>query len=166
MFEIAAGRETLSVVRLRQEALHALGIRNPRFERLGSSNGKYLVLRLGQEEFGIRIYDVIEIMSIQDIAETTGLVHYRGKSVPVLDPRLWFRLPHEKYTPRICVVVVEVRGPAGPVLVGILSDGCGELLDPAAVEAGRMPTTRDLTEMAADIYGAASASRIAARTCA
>jgi chemotaxis signal transduction protein len=184
VFEIAAGRKSLSVARSQDEVFKALGVDNPSFERLSNPNDKYLVLQLGLEEFAIRIHEIVEVVDVQDItplpqmaAEIRGVVDIRGKAVPVLDARQRFGLPEGPDTAETCVVVVEVRSQAGSVLAGILSDDCGEVLDMTAIgheetylarkvknlqQAGRILTTTDLTDRS---QGAARASRIAARTC-
>jgi purine-binding chemotaxis protein CheW len=98
--------------------------------------GKYLVFQLGREEFGIRVLKVREIMGVQDItavpqtpAYVKGVINLRGKVIPVVDLRLKFGLPEIEYTQRTCIIVVQVRGEAGPMLMGIVVDGVAEVLN-------------------------------------
>jgi purine-binding chemotaxis protein CheW len=114
--------------------------------------GKYLVFQLGREEFGIRVVKVREIMGIQDItavpqtpAHVKGVINLRGKVIPVVDLRLKFGLPEQEYTPRTCIVVVQVRGEAGPMLMGIVVDGVAEVLTLAVADIEDTPDFGDGT---------------------
>src|SRR5213593_1011224 len=96
--------------------------------------GKYLTFQLANEEFGIRVLKVREIMGIQDITavpqtpgHVKGVINLRGKVIPVVDLRLKFGLPEQEYTQRTCIIVVQVRGEAGPMLMGIVVDGVAEV---------------------------------------
>ena len=109
--------------------------------RSDDRGGKYLVFELGREEFGIRVLKVREIMGIQDItavpqtpAHVKGVINLRGKVIPVVDLRLKFGLPEQEYTQRTCIIVVQVQGEAGPMLMGIVVDGVAEVLNLAAAD--------------------------------
>ena len=82
--------------------------------------GKYLTFQLAQEEFGIRVLKVREIMGLQEItavpqtpAHIKGVINLRGKVVPVIDLRLKFGMPAAEYTQRTCIIVTQVRGESG-----------------------------------------------------
>jgi len=114
--------------------------------------GKYLVFHLGREEFGIRVLKVREIMGIQDItalpqtpAHVKGVINLRGKVIPVVDLRLKFGLPEQKYTERTCIIVIQMRGQAGPMLMGIVVDGVAEVLNLAAADIEDTPDFFDGT---------------------
>ncbi|MGD0580016.1 MAG: chemotaxis protein CheW [Bryobacteraceae bacterium] len=114
--------------------------------------GKYLVFELGREEFGIRVLKVREIMGIQDItavpqtpAHVKGVINLRGKVIPVVDLRLKFGLPEQEYTPRTCIIVVQVKGEAGPMLMGIVVDGVAEVLNLAVADIEDTPDFGDGT---------------------
>ena len=114
--------------------------------------GKYLVFDLGREEFGIRVLKVREIMGIQDItavpqtpAHVKGVINLRGKVIPVVDLRLKFGLPQQEYTQRTCIIVVQVQGEAGPMLMGIVVDGVAEVLNLAAADIEDTPDFGDGT---------------------
>ncbi len=98
--------------------------------------GKYLTFQLGQEEFGIRVLKVREIMGIQEItsvpqtpAHVKGVINLRGKVVPLIDLRLKFGMPQAEYTTRTCIIVTQVRAESGAVLMGIVVDGVSEVLN-------------------------------------
>jgi purine-binding chemotaxis protein CheW len=99
-------------------------------------SGKYLTFQLGQEEFGIRVLKVREIMGIQEItavpqtpSHVKGVINLRGKVVPVIDLRLKFGLPAADYTQRTCIVVTQVKGESGLILMGVIVDGVSEVLN-------------------------------------
>lgn len=98
--------------------------------------GKYLTFELGREEFGIQVLKVREIMGILDItavpqtpAFVKGVINLRGKVIPVVDLRLKFGLQEIEYTQRTCIIVVQVAGEAGGMLMGIIVDGVSEVLN-------------------------------------
>ncbi len=114
--------------------------------------GKYLVFHLGREEFGIRVLKVREIMGIQDVtavpqtpAHVKGVINLRGKVIPVVDLRLKFGLPEQEYTQRTCIIVVQVHGEAGPMLMGIVVDGVAEVLNLAVADIEDTPDFGDGT---------------------
>src|SRR6478672_6426104 len=108
--------------------------------------GKYLTFQLGQEEFGIRVLKVREIMGIQDItavphtpAYVKGVINLRGKVIPVLDLRLKFGLPGMEYNQRTCIIVVQIQGESGLLLMGIIVDGVSEVLNLTGAEVEDTP---------------------------
>jgi purine-binding chemotaxis protein CheW len=108
--------------------------------------GKYLTFHVGREEFGIRVLKVREIMGIQDItavphtpAYMKGVINLRGKVIPVLDLRLKFGLPDLAYTQRTCIIVVQIQGESGPMLVGLVVDGVSEVLSLSGSEVENTP---------------------------
>ena len=77
--------------------------------------GKYLTFKLGNEEFGVRVLKVREIIKVMDIthvpqvpAHVLGVVNLRGKVIPVIDLRRKFGFPPQEYTERTCIIVAEV----------------------------------------------------------
>ena len=118
--------------------------------RDGDRGGKYLVFHLGQEEFGIQVLKVREIMGIQDITavpqtphHVKGVINLRGKVIPVVDLRLKFGLPEQEYTQRTCIIVTQVASEAGPMLMGIVVDGVAEVLNLATAEIEDTPDFGD-----------------------
>lgn len=108
--------------------------------------GKYLVFHLGNEEFGIRVLKVREIMGVQDItavpqtpAHVKGVINLRGKVIPVVDLRLKFGLPEQEYTQRTCIIVVQVQGETTSMLMGLVVDGVAEVLNLAAADIEDTP---------------------------
>jgi purine-binding chemotaxis protein CheW len=115
-------------------------------------SGKYLTFQLGQEEFGIQVVKVREIMGLQDIiavpqtpSYVKGVINLRGKVTPVVDLRLKFGLPEAEYTRRTCIIVVQVTGGAGAMLMGIIVDGVSEVLNLTAADIEDTPDFGDGT---------------------
>jgi purine-binding chemotaxis protein CheW len=113
--------------------------------------GKYLAFHLGQEEFAIQVLKVREIMGIQDITAVPqtpsfikGVINLRGKVIPVVDLRLKFGLPEVEYTPRTCIIVVQIQGQETAVsLTGIVVDEVSEAVNIAAAEIEDTPDFGD-----------------------
>jgi purine-binding chemotaxis protein CheW len=109
--------------------------------------GKYLVFHLGEEEFAIQVQKVREIMGVQDITQVPqtpphvkGVINLRGKVIPVVDLRLKFTMPAKEYTHRTCIIVVQVSGPRGTMLMGIVVDGVAEVLQVAGTDVEDTPS--------------------------
>jgi purine-binding chemotaxis protein CheW len=108
--------------------------------------GKYLTFHLANEEFGIRVLKVREIMGLQEItavpqtpAHIKGVINLRGKVIPVIDLRLKFGLPAAEYTQRTCIIVTQVQGESGTLMMGIVVDGVSEVLNLTAAEIEDTP---------------------------
>lgn len=78
--------------------------------------GKYLSFKLDQEEFGVnilKIKEIIGMMKITPLPQTPefikGVVNLRGQVFPAVDLRLLFKMPGIEYTERTCIVVVEAQ---------------------------------------------------------
>lgn len=112
--------------------------------------GKYLTFQLVQEEFGIRVLKVREIMGLQDITavpqtppHVKGVINLRGKVIPVIDLRLKFGLPAGEYSQRTCIIVAQVQGESGPILMGVIVDGVSEVLNLTGAEIEDTPDFGD-----------------------
>jgi purine-binding chemotaxis protein CheW len=102
----------------------------------GNREGKHLTFSLAGEEYGIGILKVKEIIGMMPITMVPrtpgfvkGVINLRGKVIPVVDLRLKFGMEEIAYTERTCIIVVEIAGPAGAVLTGIVVDAVSEVLN-------------------------------------
>ncbi len=98
--------------------------------------GKYLTFSLGEEEYGIgilRVKEIIGMMRITPIPQTPGfvkgVVNLRGKVIPVIDLRLRFGMEVIGYADRTCIIVVEISTASGRLLTGIVVDSVSEVLN-------------------------------------
>jgi purine-binding chemotaxis protein CheW len=109
--------------------------------------GKYLTFTLAEEEYGIgilKIKEIIGMMSITTVPQTPkfvkGVINLRGNVIPVIDLRLRFGMESMDYTERTCIIVVEIDGTAGTVQIGIVVDSVSEVLNIKAIEIEDTPT--------------------------
>ena len=93
---------------------------------------KFLTFLLCQEEYGIEIRYVTEIIGIQNITEVPDMPHYikgvinlRGKVIPVMDVRQRFSLQERAYDDRTCIIVINIDEQS----VGLIVDRVSEVLD-------------------------------------
>lgn len=114
---------------------------------MADKEGKYLTFTLAEEEYGIgilKIKEIIGMMTITSIPQTPefvkGVINLRGKVIPVLDLRLRFGMEEIDYTDRTCIIVVEIEGHAGDVVIGIVVDSVSEVLNIKAQEIEETPT--------------------------
>ncbi|MDI6852458.1 MAG: chemotaxis protein CheW [Deltaproteobacteria bacterium] len=103
---------------------------------LHDKEGKYLTFTLADEDYGLEILKVREIigmMGITAIPQTPpyikGVINLRGRVIPVIDLRLKFGLPSLEYGERTCIIVVDVLSRLGPVQVGVVVDSVSEVLN-------------------------------------
>jgi purine-binding chemotaxis protein CheW len=108
--------------------------------------GKYLIFRLGLEEFGAEVLKVREIISLQDITaipqvptHVKGVINLRGKVIPVIDLRLKLRMEPQESTPLTCIVVMRTRQDNEDLLIGIIVDGVVEVLNLTASDIEDTP---------------------------
>ena len=94
--------------------------------------GKFLTFLLKDEEYGLEILKVREIIGVMDITtvpqtpnHVKGVINLRGKVIPVIDLRLKFGFESEEYGQRTCVIVVDVNG----LEMGIVVDTVSEVMD-------------------------------------
>lgn len=119
---------------------------NSASSKVDARAGKYLTFQIGKEEFGVAVLKVREIMGVQDItavprtpAYLKGVINLRGKVIPVVDLRLKFGLAAIDYTQRTCIIVVQVKGASGPLLMGIVVDEVSEVLTLASADIEDTP---------------------------
>lgn len=109
--------------------------------------GKYLTFFLENEEYGIgilRIKEIIGMMPITSVPRTPeflkGVINLRGKVIPVMDLRLKFSMDAIPYSDRTCIIVVEIESQDSTVLIGIVVDAVSEVLNIRGDEIEETPT--------------------------
>ena len=115
-----------------------------------SAAGKYLTFALAQEEYGVPVLKVREIIKMMDItgvpqvpAHVKGVINLRGKVIPIVDLRLKFNLPTQDYTERTCIIVVEVELQARRIMLGMIVDYVSEVLNISTDEIEPMRRRHD-----------------------
>jgi len=114
---------------------------------ISDKEGKYLTFILAEEEYGIgilKIKEIIGMLPISSVPQTPefvkGVINLRGKVIPVMDLRLRFGMPPIDYSDRTCIIVVEIGGQAGTILVGIVVDAVSEVLNIKGDDIEKTPT--------------------------
>jgi len=109
--------------------------------------GKYLTFTLAEEEYGIgilKIKEIIGMMPVTTVPRTPdfvkGVINLRGKVIPVMDLRLRFGMEAIGYTERTCIIVVEIQGESGTVRIGIVVDSVSEVLNIKGEDIEDTPT--------------------------
>ena len=105
--------------------------------------GKYLTFVLAEENYGIEILKVREIMGLIDITSVPrtpdyvkGVINLRGKVIPVIDLRLKFGMSENEASEETCIIVVKV----GTVEIGTIVDRVSEVLDIAGTDIEDPPS--------------------------
>jgi len=111
---------------------------------IGRQDGsKLLTFRLADEEYGVEILKVREIIGVMEItavpqmpAFMKGVINLRGKVIPVIDLRLKFGFEEIEYTEQTCIIVVDVGREMG-IIVDTVSEvldiACGDLEPPPQI---------------------------------
>ncbi len=101
-----------------------------------AKEGKYLTFSLANEDYGLEILKVREIIGMMDITAipqtpvfVKGVINLRGRVIPVIDLRLKFGFPPRDYGERTCIIVVEVQNDSGAVQMGVVVDSVSEVLN-------------------------------------
>ena len=93
---------------------------------------KYLTFTLGEEEYGLEILKVREIIGLIPTTKVPrmpdfvrGVINLRGKVIPVIDLRLKFGMESLGDTQETCIIVVDLDD----LLMGVVVDRVSEVLD-------------------------------------
>ena len=109
---------------------------NQAVKAISEREGKYLTFTLAEEEYGIgilKIKEIIGMMPITSVPQTPefvkGVINLRGKVIPIIDLRLRFGMEEMEYTERTCIIVVEIQSHSGTIMIGIVVDSVSEVLN-------------------------------------
>ncbi|NLH15471.1 MAG: purine-binding chemotaxis protein CheW [Phycisphaerae bacterium] len=101
-----------------------------------SKAGKYLTFALSNEEYGLEILKVREIIGYMQItavpqtpAHVKGVINLRGQVIPVIDLRMKFGMNEAEVTEETCIIVVEITQGDRRFQTGIVVDRVKEVLD-------------------------------------
>jgi purine-binding chemotaxis protein CheW len=94
--------------------------------------GKYLTFFLGEEEYGLEILKVQEIIGMMPITFVPkaprfvkGVINLRGKIIPVVDLRLKLGMASKEQTDETCMIVVQTANGH----IAVIVDKVSEVLD-------------------------------------
>jgi len=109
--------------------------------------GKYLTFKLGDEEYGLEILKVQEIIQMQTVTRVPrtpdymrGVINLRGKVIPVVDLRRKFNMETCADTDRTCIIVVQIASGDSKVVMGTIIDEVKEVLDIKAENIEETPS--------------------------
>jgi purine-binding chemotaxis protein CheW len=105
-------------------------------ERVRRLTGKYLLVSLNDQQYGIPIVKIKEIIRMVPVTSipnspqyVNGLINLRGNMIPVIDLCSKLNLGSSENGGRDCIVVVEVGCEANIVSVGIVVDSVSEAVN-------------------------------------
>ena len=114
---------------------------------MADKEGKYLTFTLANEEYGIgilKIREIIGMMPITSVPRTPefvkGVINLRGKVIPVMDLRLRFGMEEMEYTERTCIIVVEIESQSETVQIGAVVDSVSEVLNVGGDDIEQTPS--------------------------
>lgn len=91
----------------------------------------YLIFHLGDEDYGLEVANITEIVSMQNVTKVPdmppyviGVINLRGQVIPVIDVRIRFGLDFREYDDRTCAIVVSIDG----IMFGLIVDVVDEVM--------------------------------------
>ncbi|MBN2651863.1 MAG: purine-binding chemotaxis protein CheW [Spirochaetales bacterium] len=95
----------------------------------GDKQDLYLIFSLANEDYGIKISKIVQIVEMQTIITIPhvkqhfkGIMTLRGQIIPLMDLRIRFSLPEGEYTDRTSVIVVNVEDQQLGLIVDFVKD--------------------------------------------
>lgn len=105
-------------------------------EKIRRLTGKYLLVSLQEQQYGIpieKIKEIIRMVSVTSVPNSPhylkGLVNLRGMMIPVIDLGIKLNLGSSEETKRACIVVVEICCGANIVTAGIVVDSVSDAIN-------------------------------------
>ncbi len=116
--------------------------------------GKYMTFKLAEEEYGLEILKVRELIGLMPITCVPGtrpfirgVINLRGKVIPVVDLRRKFGMPACEPTDQTVIIVVQYAYAERPVTMGILVD---QVLEVRSIDGAQIEPPPTLAEAAID----------------
>jgi len=116
-------------------------------KKIANLAGKYLTFRLAEEEYGLEILKVQEIIQMQSVTRiprtpdyVRGVINLRGKVIPVIELRKKFGFDSVKDTEKTCIIVVQIQHTDTTIVMGIIIDEVKEVLNIKAENIEETPT--------------------------
>ncbi len=89
----------------------------------------YLTFKIGEEEYGAHVDEVLNILELQEITKVPkspdymkGVINLRGMVLPVIDTRMKFNMPPTEFTDNTCIVVMDLQTNKEMIHIGALVD--------------------------------------------
>ncbi|MBF0452204.1 MAG: chemotaxis protein CheW [Candidatus Magnetomorum sp.] len=101
-----------------------------------SEVSQYLTFTLEDEIFAIDVYQVREVLDMENITKVPqapgfmrGVINVRGSVVPVVDLRLKFGMPQTETTRDTRIVVMEIELDDDKAVIGSIADSVNEVME-------------------------------------
>lgn len=98
--------------------------------------GKFMTFKLAEEEYGLeilRVREIIGLMAITRVPRTKdfvrGVINLRGKVIPVVDLRTKFNMDRVEATDQTVIIVVQWNEGDDVLTIGILVDEVLEVMN-------------------------------------
>lgn len=118
-----------------------------------AEEGKYLTFNLKNENYGIplgRVKEIIAMLPITEVPKTPdyirGVINLRGKIIPIMDLRVKFGLEEKEYNDRTCIIVVDLSNGETKRQTGLAVDSVAEVVDIKAGEIEEMSSNENNSE--------------------
>jgi purine-binding chemotaxis protein CheW len=128
--------------------------------------GKYMAFKLAEEEYGLEILRVREIIGLMDITRVPraapymrGVINLRGRVIPVIDLRLKFGMEPAPPTDQTVIIVVQVPHANEDLTIGVLVDEVLEVRNIACDQIAPPPDVGVLCNDGDFIVGVAKTER-------
>ena len=106
----------------------------------------YLTFLVEDEQYGVEIQYVTEIIGLQKISQVPrqpscvrGIINLRGKIIPTIDIRLRFNMCEREYDDRTCIIVLDIHSTG----IGIIVDRVSEVV---TIEESLMSNPPDIMQ--------------------
>ncbi|PLW80429.1 chemotaxis protein CheW [Candidatus Woesearchaeota archaeon] len=95
------------------------------------AENQLIIFKLGEEEFGVSIQDVREIITVPEITKipdvedyVLGIINLRDKIISIIDIEKKLKLLPDMNTKEKRIIIVDIQGEE----IGILVDSCNQVL--------------------------------------
>jgi len=128
--------------------------------------GKYMVFKLADQEHGLQILKVRELIGLSPVTRlpgsphcVRGVINLRGRVIPVMDLRLRFGMPPAPTCDQSVIIVVQYAHDQRELTMGIQVDEAVEVLNIGAAQIEPPPDFGDHTIGADFILGIGKADQ-------
>ncbi len=94
-----------------------------------TKTNSYLTFKVGEEEFGAHVDEILNILELQEITKVPkspdymkGVINLRGMVLPVIDTRMKFHMSPIEFTDDTCIVVMDLKADDEIIHIGALVD--------------------------------------------
>jgi len=105
-------------------------------EKKEESTNSFLTFKLGEEEFGAHVSQVLNILDMTKITDVPkspdymkGVINLRGTVLPVIDTRIKFSMSETEHSTNTCIIVLDLELDGEPVNIGAIVDEVVSVVD-------------------------------------